>query len=349
MSQSFVFKIFFCRQAAANETSGYGRSDNLAQQTSLAGHSPRSGLDSDHNSVYIEKRECSAKERVNQRAVNKSNIHDEFNSSSRVSNTKPNASVPGLRSSSGLPPKLSPRLHNTPSPSDWDISGCPNKPPQFSTSLTHQKRMTSNRSSSPPVIHSMGQLKTTKYIPYSKKDEFNTDSALSESEEYGPPEIKCKDKRKQSDEVDGKAAHNIPKACFPALQSTKAKQLRSARTILGKSESKLGRSPTRKLSGRKTYERQRATATNASPLVQLRHRPRAATPLLLTRINQLYASSPNSIVLSASLEVKLEFEIHLVSWVGLAVFRVDLSSVKFVEVTADLAVERDPPASSLSL
>ncbi|KAG2271020.1 hypothetical protein Bca52824_065575 [Brassica carinata] len=43
-------------QAAANETSGYGRSDNLAQQTSLAGHSPRSGLDSDHNSVYIEKR-----------------------------------------------------------------------------------------------------------------------------------------------------------------------------------------------------------------------------------------------------------------------------------------------------
>lgn len=51
-----------------------------------------------------------------------------------------------------------------------------------------------------------------------------------------------------------------------------AKQLRSARTILGKSESKLGRSPTRKLSGRKTYERQRATATNASPLVQLRHR-----------------------------------------------------------------------------
>uniref|UniRef100_A0A0D3CHD4 Uncharacterized protein n=1 Tax=Brassica oleracea var. oleracea TaxID=109376 RepID=A0A0D3CHD4_BRAOL len=175
MKGRFSVHLQLKEQAAANETSGYGRSDNLAQQTSLAGHSPRSGLDSDHNSVYIEKRECSAKERVNQRAVNKSNIHDEFNSSSRVSNAKPNASVPGLRSSSGLPPKLSPRLHNTPSPSDWDISGCPNKPPQFSTSLTHRKRMTSNRSSSPPVIHSMGQLKTTKYIPYSKKDEFNTD------------------------------------------------------------------------------------------------------------------------------------------------------------------------------
>lgn len=66
--------LYLCRQAAANGTSGYGRSDNLAQQTSLAGHSPRSGLDSDHNSLYIEKRERSFgpdKERVNQRAVNK--------------------------------------------------------------------------------------------------------------------------------------------------------------------------------------------------------------------------------------------------------------------------------------
>ena len=63
-----------CRQAAANGTSGYSRSDNLAPQTSLAGHSPRPGLDSDHSSLYIEKRERSIgsdKERVNQRAVNK--------------------------------------------------------------------------------------------------------------------------------------------------------------------------------------------------------------------------------------------------------------------------------------
>nr|VDC98105.1 unnamed protein product [Brassica rapa] len=340
------------RQAAANGTSGYGRSDNLAPQTSLAGHSPRPGLDSDHSSLHIEKRERSIgsdKERVNQRPVNKSNIHDEFNSSSLVSNTKPNASVRGPRSGSGLPPKLSPRLHNTPSPSDWDISGCTNKPPQLSTSLTHRKRMTSNRSSSPPVTQWASQrpqkisrtARRTNLVPIvSNKDEAYSDSgcsengfgfhkrspaaspqlrlkgensfstaALSESEESGPPEIKSKDKEKQSDEVDGKAAQNIPKASFPGLQSRKgskpasgeetgdgvrrqgrtgrgfsstrslnpigveklknvgtAKQLRSARTILDKSESKLGRPPTRKLSGRKTYERQRATATNASPL-----------------------------------------------------------------------------------
>ncbi|KAL1218353.1 hypothetical protein V5N11_028062 [Cardamine amara subsp. amara] len=136
------------RQGACN-----GRSDNLSHQTSFAGHSPLLRVDSDHNSLYNEKRERSTgseKERVNLRAVNKSNIDDDFNSSSLVTNTKTNPSVRGPRSGSGLPPKLSPGLHNTPSPSDWDISGCVNKPPTLS-GVTHRKRMTSNRSSSPPV------------------------------------------------------------------------------------------------------------------------------------------------------------------------------------------------------
>ncbi|RID52713.1 hypothetical protein BRARA_G00159 [Brassica rapa] len=345
------------RQVAGNGATEYGRSDNLSQQTSLAGYSPLSRGDSDHNSLYLEKRERSIgsdKERVNLRAVNKSNIHDEFNSSSLVSNTKPNASVRGPRTGTGLPPKLSPGLHNTPpSPSDWDISGCTNKPPPVS-GVTHRKRMTSNRSSSPPVTQWASQrpqkisrtARRTSLVPIvSNKDETYLDNisdagcsdtgfefykrspaaspqlkirgessfstaALSESEESGPPEIKSKDKGKQSDEVDGKAAHNIPKVSIPALQSRKGnkrasgeeigdgvrrqgrtgrggfsstrslnpvgveklknvgttKQLRSARTILDKSESKVGRPPTRKLSDRKAYSRQRATATNASPL-----------------------------------------------------------------------------------
>lgn len=65
---------YFCRQAAGNGATGYGRSDNLSQQTSLAGHSPLPRVDSDHNSLYTEKRERSIgsdKERVNLRAVNK--------------------------------------------------------------------------------------------------------------------------------------------------------------------------------------------------------------------------------------------------------------------------------------
>ncbi|XP_013598279.1 PREDICTED: uncharacterized protein LOC106306266 isoform X2 [Brassica oleracea var. oleracea] len=337
------------RQVAGNGATEYGRSDNLSKQTSLAGYSPLSRGDSDHNSLYLEKRERSIgsdKERVNLRAVNKSNVHDEFNSSSLVSNTKSNASVRGPRTGTGL--------HNTPpSPSDWDISGCTNKPPPVS-GVTHRKRMTSNRSSSPPVTQWASQrpqkisrtARRTSLVPIvSNKDETYLDNisdagcsdtgfefykrspaaspqlkirgessfstaALSESEESGPPEIKSKDKGKQSDEVDGKAAHNIPKVSIPALQSRKGnkrasgeeigdgvrrqgrtgrggfsstrslnpvgveklknvgttKQLRSARTILDKSESKVGRPPTRKLSDRKAYSRQRATATNASPL-----------------------------------------------------------------------------------
>ncbi|XP_023641648.1 uncharacterized protein LOC17893718 isoform X2 [Capsella rubella] len=343
------------RQSAGNGASGYGRADNLSHQTSLAGHSPLPRVDSDHNSLYNEKRERSIgsdKERVNLRGVNKSNIHDEFNSSSLVSNTKTNASVRGPRSGSGLPPKLSPGLHNAPSPIEWDISGCTNKPQTLSGG-THRKRMTSNRSSSPPVTQWASQrpqkisriARRTNIVPIvSSKDEvpysdnisdggcsetgfglhkrspaaspqlklkgessFST-AALSESEESGPPEIKSKEKGKQLDEVDGNAAQNIPRVSIPALQSRKsnkpaagetgdgvrrqgrtgrgvsstrslnpmgvdklknvgtAKHLRSARPVLDKSESKVGRPPTRKLSDRKAYKRQRATATNAPTL-----------------------------------------------------------------------------------
>ncbi|XP_010468807.1 PREDICTED: uncharacterized protein LOC104748928 [Camelina sativa] len=257
------------RQSAGNGANGYGRSDNLSQQTSFVGHSPLPRVDSDHNSLYNEKRERSIgsdKERVNLRGVNKSNIHDEFNSSSLVANTKTNASVRGPRSGSGLPPKLSPGLHNTPSPIEWDISGCTNKPPTLS-GVTHRKRMTSNRSSSPPVTQWASQrpqkisrvARRTNLVPIvSSKDEVPysdnisdagcsetgfglhkrspaaspqlklkgessfSPAALSESEESGPPEIKSKDKGKQSDEVDGKAAQNIPRVSIPALQSRKS-------------------------------------------------------------------------------------------------------------------------------
>ncbi|CAH2051240.1 unnamed protein product [Thlaspi arvense] len=257
------------RQAAGNGATGYGRPDNLSQQTSLAGHSPLPRVDSDHNSLYIEKRERSIgsdKERVNLRAVNKSNIHDEFNSSSLVSNTKTNGSVRGPRSGSGLPPNLSPGLHNTPSPSDWDISGCTNKPPLLS-GVTHRKRMTSNRSSSPPVTQwasqrpqKISRIRRTNLVPIvSDRDSDNISdesgfgchkrstaaspqlklkgessfsaAALSESEESGPPEIKSKDKGKQSDEVDGKAAQNIPKVSIPSLQSRKSSKPASGEEI----------------------------------------------------------------------------------------------------------------------
>ena len=284
----------------------YGRSDSLSRQTGLAGGSLPS-RDSDHSSLYTEKREraiASDKERVNLRAINKyvltnlqsnytcqyfarshssiflaciisdvlvtlcwvlfrSNIHDESNSSS----PKINVTVRGPRSGSGLPPKLSPVVHNTPSPSDWDISGCTNKPPLLS-GVPNRKRMTSNRSSSPPVTQWAGQrpkkisrvARRTSLVPFvSSNDDIPSSdnmsdvgcsetsfgfprrspaasprmrlkgenslstTALSGSEEFSPPEIKSKDKGKQSDEVDGKAALNVRKLSITGLQSRKNK------------------------------------------------------------------------------------------------------------------------------
>ncbi|XP_010548659.1 PREDICTED: uncharacterized protein LOC104820016 isoform X2 [Tarenaya hassleriana] len=343
------------RQGATNGAAGYGRSDNLSQQTGLAGRSSLSRVDFDHSSLYNEKRERSIgsdKERVNLRAINKSNIHDEFNSSSPTSNAKTNASIRGPRSGSGLPPKLSPVVHNAPSPNDWDISSCTNKPPTVS-GVTNRKRMTANRSSSPPVtqwasqrpqkisriarrtnlipivssnddvpssdnvsdigcseigfgFHKRSPAASPQQVKLKGENSFST-AALSESEESGPPEIKSRDKGKQSDEVDDKAADNVPKVSIPILQSRKnnklaigeelrdgvrrqgrtgrgfastrsltpmrleklgnlgtAKQLRSARQSLDKSESKVGRPPTRKLSDRKAYKRQKHTPSNAA-------------------------------------------------------------------------------------
>ncbi|CAN6912344.1 hypothetical protein Bca4012_087042 [Brassica carinata] len=326
------------RHGAVNGAVPYGRSDSFSQQTGSAGRSLIS-RDSDHNSMYNEKRERaigSDKERVNHRAINKSNIQDESNSPSPTSNPKISVSFRGPRSGSGLPPKLSPVVHNTPSPSDWDISGCTNKPPLLS-GVPSRKRMTSNRSSSPPVTQWAGQrpqkisrsARRTNLIPIvSSNDDFPSPdnvsdvgfhrrspaaspqmkfkaenslstTALSGSEESSPHEIKSKDKGKQSDEVDGKAALNVPKLSITGLQSRKnklgdgvrrqgrtgrgfgstravnpmgvmrhgtAKQLRSSRNGSDTNESRVGRPPTRKLSDRKAYKRQRSTSSNAAPI-----------------------------------------------------------------------------------
>ncbi|KAH1131880.1 hypothetical protein J1N35_003258 [Gossypium stocksii] len=131
-------------------------------------------------------------------------------------------------------------------------------------------------------------------------------AALSESEESGAAEIKCKGKVTKFDEIDEKAGQNVQKVSNFILPSRKnklingedigdgvrrqgrtgrgitttrslmpmtvekygnvgtAKQLRSARLGLDKAESKAGRPPTRKLTDRKPYARQKHAAINAA-------------------------------------------------------------------------------------
>ncbi|KAL8119989.1 hypothetical protein AgCh_017208 [Apium graveolens] len=131
-------------------------------------------------------------------------------------------------------------------------------------------------------------------------------TALSESEESGAPEVKSREKCKNSDEVDNKSGKNVQKIAtlvvpprknkvasgddirngirrqggtgrgFTATRSVvpvttekhgstgTAKQLRSAKLGIDKTERKSGRPPSRKLSDRKAYTRQKHHAVNAA-------------------------------------------------------------------------------------
>lgn len=129
-------------------------------------------------------------------------------------------------------------------------------------------------------------------------------SPLSESEESGAAEIRSRDNSSKSEEVEQKAGLNAQKMSTLVLPTRKnklmsdsdlahgvcrqgrtgrglasarsvapvakpgimgtAKQLRTGRVGLDKPESKLGRPPTRKLSGRKAYMRQKHSAFTAT-------------------------------------------------------------------------------------
>lgn len=120
-------------------------------------------------------------------------------------------------------------------------------------------------------------------------DHFSS-ATLSESEESGAADIKSRDKSKKSDDIDEKAGQTLVLPSrknrliseedlgdgvrrqgrtgrgFPSSRSLvpMAKQLRSAKLGYNKTESKDGRPPTRKLSDRKAYTRQKHTAINAA-------------------------------------------------------------------------------------
>ncbi|KAG2718056.1 hypothetical protein I3843_03G200500 [Carya illinoinensis] len=342
------------RPGVLNGAVGVGKSDGILQQTGLGMRSSIPRTDPDFGSLTNDRRDRpigSDKERLNLRAVNKTNVRDDFNSVSPTSNTKMNASIRAPRSSSGVAPKLSPVVHRATVPNDWELSNCSNKPPA-AVGANNRKRMASARSSSPPGAHGASQRpqkisrtarRTNLAVPIvSSNDEIPaldtgpdvsgndiglgfvrrlpgsspqqvklrsdplSSATLSESEESGAVETKSRDKCRKSDEIDEKGGQNVQKVSTLVLSSRKnkpvtgedlgdgvrrqgrtgrgftstrslmpmrvekvgnvgtAKQLRSARLGFDKSESKAGRPPTRKLSDRKAYPRQKHTATNTA-------------------------------------------------------------------------------------
>ncbi|KAK3213469.1 hypothetical protein Dsin_018175 [Dipteronia sinensis] len=340
------------RPGVSNGAVGVGKSDGILLQTGLSARSSVPRTEPDNSSLLTDRRDRpvgSDKERVNLRAVNKTNIRDEYNSASPTSNTKMNSSVRGPRSGSGVAPKLSPVVHRATAPNDWEISHCTNKPP-VAVGANNRKRTTSARSSSPPVAHWAGQrqkisrtARRTNFVPivsnndetpvldassdvaanevglgYAKRLSGNspqqvklkgdtlTSAALSESEESGAADNRSKDKGRKSDEIDEKTGQNVQKMSTLVLTSRKnklvsgedlgdgvrrqgrtgrgftstrsampmtveklvnvgtAKQLRTARLGFDKTESKAGRPPTRKLSDRKAYKRQKHTTISTA-------------------------------------------------------------------------------------
>ncbi|KAJ4851160.1 hypothetical protein Tsubulata_003248 [Turnera subulata] len=337
------------RPGVANGANGVGKSDGISHPNGLTVRSSIPKADLDNNSPLNDRKERpGGSDKVSLRAVNKSSVRDDFHSASPTSSIKMNSSIRAPRSGSGIAPKLSPVVHRSTAPNDWELSVCTNKPP--TVGVNNRKRTASVRSSSPPVAHWAGQrpqkisrtARRTNLIPIvSNNDEspavdtvsdvsgnetgigstrrlssnspqqvkLKTDplssTALSESEESGATEIKSKDKGRKSDETDEKAVQNVQKVSNPVMPSRKnklvagedigdgirkgrtgrgfastrslmpmtveklanvgtAKQLRSARVGSDKIESKTGRPPTRKLSDRKAYTRQKHTTVNAA-------------------------------------------------------------------------------------
>lgn len=114
-------------------------------------------------------------------------VRDEFNSASPTSSTKLNAAIRAPRSGSGVAPKLSPVVHRTAVPNDWELSHCATKPPAGVNSTNNRKRATSARSSSPPVVpwqrpqKSSRTARRTSFVPIaSSNDEAPAVDAVSD-------------------------------------------------------------------------------------------------------------------------------------------------------------------------
>ncbi|XP_059634804.1 uncharacterized protein LOC132277087 isoform X2 [Cornus florida] len=344
LNDSHVF-----RPGVAN---GTGKADVISQQTGLGMRSSIPRADQDNSSLVHDRKDRhtgSDKERVNLRAISKTNVREDFSSASPNLNIKMSTNARAPRSGSDVMPKLSPIVQRMTVANDWELSHCTSKLP--AVGANNRKRTPSKRSSSPPVVQLAGQrpqkisrtARRTNFVPIVsstdetstletvsdvsgienasgfsrhlsnnspqqdklKVDHFST-AALSESEESGAADIKSRDKGKKSDEMDEKAVQNLQKVSTLVLPPRKnklvnaeelgevvrrqgrtgrgfnsarspmpmtvekhgnvgtAKQLRSARLGIDKTESKAGRPPTRKLSDRKTYTRQKHTMISAA-------------------------------------------------------------------------------------
>ncbi|KAJ4958721.1 hypothetical protein NE237_025832 [Protea cynaroides] len=148
------------RSAPASGAAGGGKVDVPSQQNGLAFRSSSTRTDLDNGSLPNDRRDRpvgSEKERVNLKAVNRSNVREDIMSSAGpTSITKLSASARAPRTGPCMIPKSSPIAHRGIGvPDEWELSQCVNKVPAVAGS--NRKRPPSTRSSSPPVAQWAGQ------------------------------------------------------------------------------------------------------------------------------------------------------------------------------------------------
>ncbi|XP_057506435.1 uncharacterized protein LOC130789630 isoform X1 [Actinidia eriantha] len=179
------------RPGVVNGTVGVGKADGTSQPTSLGMRSSIPKVDQDNISLVHDRRDrpaASDKERVNLRAVNKTNVREDFSSASPTSSTKMNSAARAPRSGSNVIHKLSPVVQRTTVSNDWELSNCTNKIVP-AVGANNRKRTPSTRSSSPPVARWAGQrpqkisrtARRTNFLPIvSSNDENPASDAVSD-------------------------------------------------------------------------------------------------------------------------------------------------------------------------
>lgn len=118
--------------------------------------------------------------------MHRATVRDEFNSASPTSSTKMNTAIRAPRTGSGGAPKLSPVVHRTAVPNDWELSHCATKPPAGVNGISNRKRGASAQASSPPVVpwqrpqKSSRTARRTNFVPVvSNSDEAPVVNAVS--------------------------------------------------------------------------------------------------------------------------------------------------------------------------
>nr|GMC58935.1 uncharacterized protein LOC109186567 [Ipomoea batatas] len=244
---------------------GLGKADATSPQASIAVRSSFSKAEQDNGLLLHDRRDRpigSEKEKLNVRAVNntsKATAREDLSSGSPTSSSKLNGAARAPRSGAGVAPKLAPLVQRAAAANDWEVSHCTNKLP-LTSAAGNRKRTASARSSSPPV----GQWASQRPQKSSRTARRTNFPIVSNNGETPAPdnsaEVAGNERR-----LSGTSPQQLKLKSDNFSAASESEESGVAETkSKDKSKSKAGRPPTRKLSDRKAYKRQKQSTINAA-------------------------------------------------------------------------------------